>query len=252
MCLVVLIVLQSSCGVVRKNSRNKNFQYENFKAAFNPAPASIADTSNVFDVLDLPTENDSLLTWFYRIDSLWKSDLTDLKKISAADKVSKKMIKGEMSIINRNIKSLTYFLENKNKGTKSNCREKDCPLLAEVVKSKQIMYLYIGGQLKDSFAVSTGISGRETPDMNVRASGPVFIKYTSTKYPEGDYKGLGNMPYAVFVRGGYAIHGTTPGNFAKLGRRASHGCIRLHPDNAKLFYELVNIVGLNNTWILVR
>jgi hypothetical protein len=251
-CLVILLVLQSSCRVVRKNSREKNFQYENFKASFVPAPASVTDTSNVFDVLDIPSENDSLLTWFHRIDSLWKNDLIDLKKVNTADKASKKMIKEEMNIVNRNIKSLTSFLKNKTKGTKSNCREKDCPLLAEVVKSKQIMYLYIGGQIKDSFAVSTGIYGRETPDMNVRASGPVFIKYTSTKYPEGDYKGLGNMPYAVFVKGAYAIHGTTQGNFAKLGRPASHGCIRLHPDNAKFFYELVNIVGLNNTWVVVR
>jgi lipoprotein-anchoring transpeptidase ErfK/SrfK len=59
------------------------------------------------------------------------------------------------------------------------------------------------------------------------------------------------MPYAVFIRGGYAIHGTTPGNFSKLGTRASHGCIRLHPDNAKLFNELVKRVGLENTWVKI-
>ena len=64
--------------------------------------------------------------------------------------------------------------------------------------------------------------------------------------------GMGNMPYVVFIRGGYAIHGTTPGNFAKLGTPASHGCIRLHPVNARIFYELVKLTGLADTWITVK
>ena len=34
------------------------------------------------------------------------------------------------------------------------------------------------------------------------------------------------MPYSVFFRGGYAIHGT--GYVKQLGRPASHGCVRLH------------------------
>jgi lipoprotein-anchoring transpeptidase ErfK/SrfK len=87
--------------------------------------------------------------------------------------------------------------------------------------------------------------------LSVRASGPLFKKYTSRKFPGGNYQGLGNMPYAVFIKGGYAIHGTTTGNFAKLGTRASHGCIRLHPVNAKIFYELVKLIGINNTWVSI-
>ena len=60
------------------------------------------------------------------------------------------------------------------------------------------------------------------------------------------------MPYAVFLQGGYAIHGTTMGNFLKLGTKASHGCIRLHPDNAKVFNALVKTVGLQETWISIK
>ena len=63
---------------------------------------------------------------------------------------------------------------------------------------------------------------------------------------------MGNIPYAVFVKGGYAIHGTTPGNFSKLGTEASHGCIRLHPDHGRVFYELVRLIGLSNTWVKVQ
>jgi len=132
------------------------------------------------------------------------------------------------------------------------CRKDSCGVFAEVDKSDQLMHVYVSGELLYSFAISSGKSGHETPDFDLRPSGPLYKKYTSTKYPEGDYQGLGNMPYAVFLRSGYAIHGTTPGRFKKLGTAASHGCIRLHPDDAKTFYELVSSVGVKNTWVTVH
>jgi lipoprotein-anchoring transpeptidase ErfK/SrfK len=53
----------------------------------------------------------------------------------------------------------------------------------------------------------------------------------------------------VFFRGGYAIHGT---NYVKrLGRPASHGCVRLHTANAATFYSMVKQVGPGNTRIVV-
>lgn len=246
-----LIMMHSSCEVAKKN-RVKNFRYENFKSSALAVTPYHEDTMNVFEAIDFSPENDSGYVLFHRIDTLWSNDLAELKKIKPENKAEKKVIRAEVKVINRNIKDLASFLNGKNSLLKSDCSEKECPLVAEIVKEKQLMYLYIDGELKDSFAVSTGIPGRETPNMNMRISGPVFTRYTSTKYPEGDYKGLGNMPYAVFVKSGYAIHGTTQGNFAKLGKKASHGCIRLHPDNAKLFYDLVKIFGLNNTWVIVR
>ena len=132
------------------------------------------------------------------------------------------------------------------------CREIECSVFIHVVKSTQKLYLYENGIFIDSFSASTGNHKHPTPDINMRPDGPTFIKYTSKKYPGGNYQGLGNMPYVVFIKGGYAIHGTTPGNFLKLGHRASHGCIRLHPDNAKKVYELVNVYGLENTWVKVN
>jgi hypothetical protein len=132
------------------------------------------------------------------------------------------------------------------------CRELECSLFIHVIKSRQTLFLYESGVLIDSFKVSTGTRNHPTPDINMRPKGPTFVKYTSRKYPEGNYNGLGNMPYAVFIKDGYALHGTTPGNFLHLGRRASHGCIRLHPDNAKKLYELVNFHGLENTWVKVH
>ncbi len=49
------------------------------------------------------------------------------------------------------------------------------------------------------------------------------------------------MPYSIFFRGGYAIHGTY--SVGALGRAASHGCIRLSPGNAALLYEMVQAEG---------
>jgi hypothetical protein len=132
------------------------------------------------------------------------------------------------------------------------CREMECQLFIQVVKSRQTLFLYENGALVDSFKVSTGTKSHPTPNINMRPLGPTYVKYTSRKYPEGNYKGLGNMPYVVFIKDGYGIHGTTPGNFLHLGHRASHGCIRLHPEEAKRVYELVNQYGLQNTWVKVH
>ena len=52
---------------------------------------------------------------------------------------------------------------------------------------------------------------------------------------------------AVFFHGGYAIHGT--GSIRSLGRPASHGCVRLHPNNAAALYALVQKYGPRRTRI---
>lgn len=132
------------------------------------------------------------------------------------------------------------------------CRQIQCRIWARVSKKEQMLYLYIDGKMVDTFKVSTGDKRHETPLMDLRPSGPIFKKYTSRKFPGGNYNGLGNMPYVVFIRGGYALHGTTRGNIPKLGKKASHGCVRLHPDNAKIFNELVRRAGLANTWVTIE
>lgn len=133
-----------------------------------------------------------------------------------------------------------------------NCYRKECKVWAQVVKSEQRMYLYVDGSVVGIYDVSTGTNGYETPDFDKHPNGRIYDKYTSTKYPGGDYQNLGNMPYAVFIEGGFAIHGTGQGNWRKLGRRASHGCIRLHPDNAFIFNRLVRQHGIRQVWITVE
>lgn len=131
------------------------------------------------------------------------------------------------------------------------CSREKCDVFAKVSLKKQSLTLYVNGNYVTEIPVSSGKKGHGTPSMDRHPAGPIVKKYTSKKYPGGNYDGLGNMPYAVFISGGYAIHGTTYGNISKLGRKASHGCIRIHPENAKLFNQIVSKAGVENTWVTI-
>jgi lipoprotein-anchoring transpeptidase ErfK/SrfK len=132
------------------------------------------------------------------------------------------------------------------------CYQIACPVFALVDKENQEMNLYVNGELIDQWPVSSGKEGLDTPNFDKRPNGRIYDEYNSKKFPGGDYNGMGNMPYAVFISGGYAIHGTGKGSWKRLGTKASHGCIRIHPDNAKKFNELVRAYGVANTWITVQ
>lgn len=45
------------------------------------------------------------------------------------------------------------------------------------------------------------------------------------------------MPNSIFFHAGYAIHATP--HVGNLGRPASHGCVRLSPENAATLYGIV-------------
>lgn len=245
----------SSCRVNKDQAAMANFNYQAFKDSLHIENYDAsADTANLFDAEAFTPAIDSFDKLLVKIDTLWKLELDD---IARQDKLKKLAARKEIytiadrEVIHENLRVLDSFLIHGERVLPADCRRKECVLYAEVVKPRQKLYLYLEGELVDSFKVSTGVKGYETPDIDRRPSGPLFIRYTSRKFPGGNYQGLGNMPYAVFIRGGYAIHGTTVGNFSRLGTTASHGCIRLHPNNAKIFYELVKRVGLQNTWVTI-
>lgn len=93
-----------------------------------------------------------------------------------------------------------------------------------------------------SWKVSSGDRGYRTPT-GVYRPYRLEKKWYSRKYG-------GNMPNAVFFRGGYAIHGT--GAVKRLGTPASHGCIRLHPANAAKLFALVQKHGKGGTRIALN
>ena len=115
-------------------------------------------------------------------------------------------------------------------------------LEARIDISDQTMHVYRNGRLLHRWPVSTGRKGYRTPTGSYRPQ-RMYKRYYSKKYDGAP------MPYSIFFRGGYAIHGT--GHIKGLGRPASHGCIRLHPDNAARLYSMVQQYGAGNTSIRI-
>lgn len=247
----------TSCMSNRNTPVANNFSYQRFKdSLLQTDTGKKPDTSNLFDNGMYVPGEDSLQTLLRNIDTLWKSEMHLMAHLDSMKKnIGKEagFSADDKAIIQANIKEVDSFLMARDTIIPGGCAARECIVFAEIDKSKQLLYLYILGEIKDTFKVSTGKGKKyETPGMELHPLGPVLTKYTSRKFPGGNYQGLGNMPYAVFLKNGYAIHGTTPGNYSKLGSRASHGCIRLHPDNAKVFNALIKTVGLQQTWISVK
>ncbi len=107
-------------------------------------------------------------------------------------------------------------------------------ILAKIDLSAQRMKVYQNGRLKYTWKVSTGRSGFRTP-LGTYKPTRMYKRYFSKKYYNSP------MPHSIFFRGGYAIHGTDA--IKRLGRVASHGCVRLHPANAAKLFSMVNRSG---------
>jgi lipoprotein-anchoring transpeptidase ErfK/SrfK len=116
-------------------------------------------------------------------------------------------------------------------------------LVANIDLSGQRMTVTVDGVRYASWPVSTGTKGHNTPTGSFR---PYLVRrmHYSSKYENSP------MPHSVFFRGGYAIHGTQ--YITRLGRRASHGCVRLHPAHAARLYRLVLRYGFDNTRIRIH
>ncbi len=115
-------------------------------------------------------------------------------------------------------------------------------VVARIDLSDQTMTVYVDEKLAHVFKVSTGRRGYSTP------TGQWTAKWLSPRHRSKKYHNA-PMPWSVFFHGGYAVHGTT--EVRRLGRAASHGCVRLLPANAKIFYKLVRENGKENTLVSV-
>ncbi|KQW28632.1 hypothetical protein ASE36_09005 [Rhizobium sp. Root274] len=115
-------------------------------------------------------------------------------------------------------------------------------LVARVSLSAQTMTVSEDGVVRYRWKVSTGRSGYSTPTGSWRAKW-ASLHHRSRKYDNTP------MPYAIFFNGGYAVHATF--DVKHLGHPASHGRVRLHPDNAAQFYQLARQNGLGNTRIMI-
>jgi hypothetical protein len=115
-------------------------------------------------------------------------------------------------------------------------------VLIRVDKADQRMTVVVDGFQRFSWPVSTGLGGGP-PSGSYRPE-RLEREWYSRKY------GWSPMPHSIFFHGGYAIHGTI--YISRLGKRASHGCVRLHPDNAAILFGIVKREGVANTRIVVE
>jgi lipoprotein-anchoring transpeptidase ErfK/SrfK len=115
-------------------------------------------------------------------------------------------------------------------------------LIARVSLSQQKMQVMVDGRTAFEWKVSTGRKGYRTPTGSYKPT-RLHQMWYSKKYDNAP------MPHSVFFRGGYAVHATDA--VKRLGQPASHGCVRLHPDNASDFFRLVETFGRSNTQIVI-
>ena len=108
-------------------------------------------------------------------------------------------------------------------------------IVVTIDKSAQRLSVAVDGSTPFEWPVSTARWGYRTPNGTYRPE-RLERKWFSRKYDWSP------MPYSIFFDGGYAIHGSY--EISHLGRPASHGCVRLHPENAAILFALVK----ENMW----
>lgn len=115
-----------------------------------------------------------------------------------------------------------------------------------VSKAHQRLYYLRDGVIRRMHIVSTAAPGYYTPtmrpgsyDRSRGAMGKVFYKSyapVSRMYEVVMYHWL-----AITSSGSHGIHATSPSYYGRLGRPASHGCIRQHRADARILWEMVSV-----------
>ena len=117
-------------------------------------------------------------------------------------------------------------------------------VIISINKISQKMTVTIDGDREFVWPVSTGAPGYETPSGTYRPF-RMEKEHFSKEWDDAP------MPNSMFFTGqGHAIHGSY--HIKSLGRRASHGCVRLAPENAAKLFALVQEAGMKNTTVVVK
>ena len=104
------------------------------------------------------------------------------------------------------------------------CSTAPAALLIKVDKSAQTLTVTRDGQTLHTWPVSTGKTGYATPSGNFTTF-RMEAEHFSKEWDDAP------MPHSVFfTKQGHAIHGSF--DTKRLGSPASHGCVRLSPENA--------------------
>lgn len=115
-------------------------------------------------------------------------------------------------------------------------------VLVRVAISEQAMRVYHEGRHLFTWPVSTAKAPKITP------AGQFTPEFLSRNHRSSRYNNA-PMPWAIFYSGHYAIHGTD--QIRRLGQPASKGCVRLHPDHARILFRMVRAEGKAQTRIVI-
>jgi hypothetical protein len=119
----------------------------------------------------------------------------------------------------------------------------EAALLITIDKGKQRMIVSRDDVPLYDWPVSTGQRGYDTP-------GGVYKPFRMEKDHFSREWDDAPMPYSIFfTMDGHAIHGSY--EVKKLGRPASHGCVRLSPQNAAILWRLVREEKMANTRVVL-
>ena len=117
-------------------------------------------------------------------------------------------------------------------------------VLVSINENSQQMTVSVDGQQEYVWPVSTGITRYATPTGSYKPF-RMEVDHFSEEWDDAP------MPHSIFfTRLGHAIHGTE--HVDHLGRRASHGCVRLAPEDAATLYALVEEAGMANATVVVK
>jgi len=117
-------------------------------------------------------------------------------------------------------------------------------VLIEIDKTKQQMTVTVDGDPRYVWPVSTGKDVYDTPAGEFQAF-RMERHHFSREWDDAP------MPYSIFfTQEGHAIHGSY--DVRHLGAPASHGCVRLSPDNAAVLFDLVKQQGVKNAHVVLK
>jgi hypothetical protein len=176
-----------------------------------------------------------------------QKEIVEMKLLLKKKEISDQLrMKSEIARLKKKRKKL-YISLKKEQNHKRILREKKIRakkshIIAHIDLSLQKMKVYQGNKLKHQWLVSTARKGYSTPIGRYKPQSLERMHYSKLYHHSP-------MPYTVFFSGNYAIHGTN--SISRLGRKASHGCVRLHPKNAKVLYSMIQKSGKNNTEIKI-
>lgn len=110
----------------------------------------------------------------------------------------------------------------------------DAAVLVLIDRASQTMSVSVDGVQRYTWRVSTARRGYITPPGTYRPEMLARTWYSTLYYHSP-------MPHSIFFAGGYAIHGTYETGW--LGHPASHGCVRISPENAAVLFDMVKEEG---------